>query len=47
MVNPIVLGKGSSLFSGLKSPLRLALIDSQTFKSGNILLRYAIQSTAM
>lgn len=40
MVNPVVLGKGHALFSGLKKPLRLQLIDSQAFKSGNILLRY-------
>jgi dihydrofolate reductase len=40
MVNPVVLGKGNTLFAGLKEPKRLRLLDTQTFESGNILLRY-------
>ena len=40
MVNPIVLGSGKPLFQGVKSKLDLRLINTLTFKSGNILLYY-------
>ncbi len=40
MVNPIVLGKGKSLFKGLKDRLKLKLMKTQTFRSGNVLLYY-------
>jgi len=40
MVNPIALGKGKSLFKGLKTELYLKLTKTRTFKSGNILLYY-------
>jgi dihydrofolate reductase len=40
MVNPVVIGDGTPLFHGLKKPLRLNLLDSRTFKSGNVLLTY-------
>ena len=40
IVNPIVLGKGRSLFGGLKERLKLKLISSRVFKSGNVLLTY-------
>jgi dihydrofolate reductase len=41
MVNPIVLGKGTSLFAGLPENIPLTLTDSRPFKSGAILLTYA------
>jgi dihydrofolate reductase len=40
MLNPVVLGKGKTLFEGLKEKLRLKLISSRTFNNGNALLTY-------
>jgi dihydrofolate reductase len=40
MVNPIILGEGKSLFKGIKDRLKLRLIKTQTFRSGNVLLYY-------
>lgn len=42
MVNPVVLGKGTTLFTGIETPLKLALNTSREFKSGNMLLNYRI-----
>jgi dihydrofolate reductase len=42
MVNPRAINKGTPLFAGLERPMRLKLIDSRIFKSGNVLNRYAI-----
>ena len=42
MVNPVVLGEGKTLFSGIKSKLNLKLIKTRTFQSGNVLLYYEI-----
>jgi dihydrofolate reductase len=40
MVNPIVLGKGTTLFNGIRERLNLRLQKAQTFHSGNVLLYY-------
>lgn len=40
MINPIALGKGNTLFQGLRSKLNLKLLRTRTFKSGNIMLCY-------
>jgi dihydrofolate reductase len=40
MVNPIVLGKGTPLFKNMTSRLDLTLMDTRTFRNGNVLLRY-------
>jgi dihydrofolate reductase len=40
MVNPIVLGGGRSLFRTLGDRLRLELLQTRTFRSGNVLLTY-------
>jgi len=40
MVNPVALGKGSPLFVGLSKAMKLQLIKTQEFKSGNILHCY-------
>ena len=40
MVNPIALGKGSSLFTGLQDKLNLKLASTREFMNGNILLTY-------
>jgi len=39
-VNPVVLGSGKSLFSGLKERLNLKLQKTQVFKNGVVLLDY-------
>jgi dihydrofolate reductase len=40
MVNPVVLGNGKPLFTGLHDKVKLKLIRTRTFRSGNILLYY-------
>jgi dihydrofolate reductase len=40
MLNPVALGDGKSLFKGLQNLLKLELIKTRTFKSGNVLLYY-------
>ncbi len=41
VVNPIALGAGKSLFSGLAHRLNLALTDTRVFKNGAVVLWYA------
>ncbi len=41
LVNPVVLGAGTQLFNGIKEKLSLTLLGTKSFKSGNVLLRYA------
>jgi dihydrofolate reductase len=40
-LNPIVLGKGKTLFEGVKNKLNLQLTNSRTFQNGNVFLCYA------
>jgi len=40
LVNPVVLGKGTPLFKGLKVPLALKLKASKAFKNGIMMLTY-------
>jgi dihydrofolate reductase len=40
MVNPVILGAGKSLLSGLNRKQKLKLVGSQAFRSGNVLLSY-------
>jgi dihydrofolate reductase len=40
IVNPIFLGKGKTLLEGLDSRIKVKLLYSKTFKSGNVLLCY-------
>ena len=40
VVNPIVLGKGRTMFEGIKKKLTLKLTKTRTFGDGNILLCY-------
>jgi len=40
IVNPVILGEGKSLFTGVDSRPHLRLFKTQTFESGNILLCY-------
>jgi dihydrofolate reductase len=41
VVNPVVLGKGRTMFEGLKEKLTLQLTKTRTFGNGNVLLCYA------
>lgn len=40
MIDPVAIGSGTSIFSGIKSPLPLKLKRVRTFKSGVVLLCY-------
>jgi dihydrofolate reductase len=40
MVNPVVLGNGKPLFTGIDKKLNLRLINTRIFNSGNVLLYY-------
>ncbi len=40
IVNPVILGMGKSLFTGLEQKLPLKLLDAEPLGSGNVLLRY-------
>ena len=40
IVNPVILGKGKTLLTGLDTRLTLNLLETRTFKSGNVLLSY-------
>ncbi|NWJ46064.1 MAG: dihydrofolate reductase [Chloroflexi bacterium] len=42
MVNPVVLGRGKALFNGIKEELKLKLMKSRTFSSGNVLNYYRL-----
>ena len=39
-VNPVVLGSGRPLFSGLKEPLKLKLTKTRAYDSGIVALSY-------
>jgi dihydrofolate reductase len=39
-LNPIVLGKGKTLFEGVRNKLNLKLANSRTFQNGNVFLCY-------
>jgi hypothetical protein len=39
-INPTVLGRGKSLFAGVTPKFPLRLLESKTFKSGVVALRY-------
>ena len=40
MIDPVALGNGTPIFSGMQKPLNLKLIESRAFDSGVVLLRY-------
>jgi dihydrofolate reductase len=40
MIDPVVLGDGTSICKGLRHKLDLKLIETRAFKSGVVLLRY-------
>jgi len=41
IVNPVFLGKGKSLISGLPNTSRVSLLEAKPYKSGNVMLRYS------
>lgn len=45
IVNPIFLGKGKTLLEGLDTRIKLKLLYSKTFRSGNVLLCYVPASS--
>jgi dihydrofolate reductase len=40
LVNPVAIGRGKTMFEGLKNRLALKLIGTRTFGNGNVLLTY-------
>jgi len=40
MMDPIILGEGTTIFNGIREKLNLKLTETRTFKSGVILLNY-------
>ena len=42
MINPVMLGHGKTLFSGITQPLKLELTSERAFGSGNVLLTYKL-----
>jgi dihydrofolate reductase len=40
MVNPVVIGGGKPLFEGVSDTLKLKLLDTRQFRSGNVLHYY-------
>jgi dihydrofolate reductase len=40
MVNPVILGAGKGLFDGLGCQQKLRLVESKSFRSGNVLMIY-------
>lgn len=42
IVNPIVLGKGRTMFDGVKHKVNLDLIETRHFPSGKVFLRYQL-----
>lgn len=40
LLNPVALGKGTTMFEGIKNRLALRLTGSRTFSNGNVLLCY-------
>jgi dihydrofolate reductase len=46
MVNPVVLGAGKPVFSGIHGRMNLKLLKTRTFGNGNVLLYYAPEAKA-
>ena len=42
IVNPIILGAGKTLFKDVDKKINLKLLETRTFKSGNVLLCYGL-----
>lgn len=44
IVSPLILGNGKSLFKGFNDILKLTLVETRTFPSGSVFLRYLPES---
>ncbi|HEY0354757.1 MAG TPA: dihydrofolate reductase family protein, partial [Flavisolibacter sp.] len=44
MIDPVALGKGTSIFNGLDRHVQLTLTGSRVFSSGVILLNYDVKA---
>ncbi len=42
LLNPVVIGKGKTMFEGVKAPFSLKLTRSRVFGNGNVLLNYSL-----
>ncbi len=40
VLNPVAIGRGRTLFDGIKDQMNLRLIKTRTFRNGNVLLNY-------
>ncbi len=40
LVNPVVIGRGKTLFEGIRDKISLRLVRTRTFGNGNVLLTY-------
>jgi dihydrofolate reductase len=40
LINPVLLAKGKTLFTGLDKQVQLQLMQTRTFRNGNVLLIY-------
>jgi dihydrofolate reductase len=40
VLNPLALGKGRTMFDGIKEPLWMRLISARTFRNGKVVLSY-------
>jgi dihydrofolate reductase len=45
VVNPVVLGDGTTLFKGLPEKAELKLVDTRRFKSGAMMLTYYLNQS--
>jgi dihydrofolate reductase len=43
VVNPVVLGKGKTMFEGVKEKVTLRLTKTRAFDNGNVVLSYESQ----
>ena len=43
IINPVILGTGNSLFRGVNGRIKLKLVKTKLFQSGNILCFYEIE----
>ncbi|MEO8905803.1 MAG: dihydrofolate reductase family protein [Polyangiaceae bacterium] len=46
VVNPIVLGSGKSMFTGVKHSFELELTNTRRFENGNVVLSYRLAGSA-
>lgn len=43
MIDPVAIGNGTAIFEGIQHQLMLKLTDTQSFKSGTVLLSYEVR----